>query len=172
MNDANGAECVHGVCSEPTQRWIASQLCTYTGVFVGAMRRSGGSDLGATFLGGNSANNSVVAVVMMATARSKAASVESDSFCTPLTFRTNWRAAASISSAVAMGSSPRNVVMFRHMPSTVGHVPEGQGAVTSSNSPTTSSTASSTRTRERLRQADVGQLGRGGETLHGHVVVG
>jgi hypothetical protein len=33
----------------------------------------------------------------------------------PLTLRTYWRAAASISSAVAGGSRPRRVVMFRHM---------------------------------------------------------
>jgi hypothetical protein len=34
---------------------------------------------------------------------------------TPLTFRTYWRAAARISSGLAAGSSPRSVVMFRHM---------------------------------------------------------
>jgi uncharacterized damage-inducible protein DinB len=33
----------------------------------------------------------------------------------PVTFRTNWVAAASISSSVADGSRPRSSVMFRHM---------------------------------------------------------
>ena len=41
--------------------------------------------------------------------------VVADVVCTPLTLRTYWRAAASISSAVASGSRPRSVVMFRHM---------------------------------------------------------
>jgi hypothetical protein len=36
----------------------------------------------------------------------------------PVIFRMNWAAAASISSSVADGSSPRSSVMFRHMPST------------------------------------------------------
>ena len=36
-------------------------------------------------------------------------------FCTPLTFRTYWRAAASISSSVASGSRPRRVVILRHI---------------------------------------------------------
>ena len=39
-----------------------------------------------------------------------------DGRVTPLTLRTYWRAAAAISSAVAAGSSPRNSVMFRHIP--------------------------------------------------------
>ncbi|QGG96187.1 LLM class flavin-dependent oxidoreductase [Actinomarinicola tropica] len=37
----------------------------------------------------------------------------------PPTLRTYWRAAASISSAVATGSSPRSVVMLRHMRGTL-----------------------------------------------------
>ncbi len=49
------------------------------------------------------------------TAASTAPSVEAEVAWTPLTFRTYWRAAASISSSVAPGSSPRNVVMFRHI---------------------------------------------------------
>ena len=49
------------------------------------------------------------------TAASNAASVAGEVFCTPLILRTYWRAAASISSGVATGSSPRSVVMLRHM---------------------------------------------------------
>src|SRR5690606_32372683 len=45
--------------------------------------------------------------------------VASDTVCTPLTLRTYWRAAASISSSVADGSRPRRTVMFRHIPLTV-----------------------------------------------------
>ena len=36
-------------------------------------------------------------------------------FVAPLTLRTYWRAAASISSAVAGGWRPRSTVMLRHM---------------------------------------------------------
>lgn len=54
-----------------------------------------------------------------ATAASNTASVAGDVFCTPLILRTYWRAAASISSGVATGSSPRSVVMLRHMSSIV-----------------------------------------------------
>lgn len=60
-----------------------------------------------------------MADAMRATASSNAASVAADVCCTPLTFRTYWRAAASISSGVATGSRPRRVVMFRHMPATL-----------------------------------------------------
>jgi enoyl-CoA hydratase len=56
-----------------------------------------------------------VAAVTTRTARSNASAVRSDVACTPLTFRTYWRAAASISSGVATGSRPLSVVMFRHM---------------------------------------------------------
>jgi hypothetical protein len=59
------------------------------------------------------------------TARSNAASVDGDVDCTPLTLRTYWRAAASISVGVAFGSSPRSVVMFRHMPCSVERLPAG-----------------------------------------------
>ena len=54
-----------------------------------------------------------------ATACSKAASVAADVFCTPLTLRTYWRAAASISAVVAGGAKPRRVVMLRHMAATL-----------------------------------------------------
>jgi IclR family acetate operon transcriptional repressor len=57
----------------------------------------------------------VVASVTRCTASSKASWETAEVACTPLTLRTYWRAAASISSAVAAGSRPRNVVMFRHM---------------------------------------------------------
>jgi len=59
------------------------------------------------------------------TARSNASSVLADVDCTPLTFRTYWRAAASISSLVAAGSSPRRVVMFLHMETTVEGIRTG-----------------------------------------------
>ena len=81
-----------------------------------AIRRSGGSVGGGDWRGGSCASSSSVASVIRRTAFSKAASVRSEVFCTPLTLRTYWRAAASISSSVAAGSSPRSVVMFRHMP--------------------------------------------------------
>lgn len=57
-----------------------------------------------------------MAAVISLTARSKARSVADDVVCTPLTFRTYWRAADSISSAVASGSRPLRIVMFLHMP--------------------------------------------------------
>jgi tRNA pseudouridine38-40 synthase len=41
--------------------------------------------------------------------------VRAEVVCTPPTLRTYWRAAASISSAVACGSNPRRVVMLRHI---------------------------------------------------------
>ena len=72
-----------------------------------------------------------VAAVTAMTARSNASPVASDGFWTPLTLRTYWRAAASISSSVATGWSPRRVVMFRHMDATVAASRSGQGAVTS-----------------------------------------
>ena len=85
-----------------------------------AFRRSGGRDGGGCCRGGSVARSSVVALVTWRTARSKAASVRSDVVCTPLTFRTYWRAAASISSAVATGSRPLRVVILRHMPPRLG----------------------------------------------------
>jgi hypothetical protein len=65
--------------------------------------------------GGSSWRSVDVAFAMAAMACSTAASVLVDGDVTPLTFRTYWRAADSISSWVAAGSRPRNVVMFRHM---------------------------------------------------------
>lgn len=80
-----------------------------------AGRLDGGRVGGAWRRGGSSARSSVVAVAMLRTAFSKAASVVGEVVLTPLTLRTNCRAADSISSTVASGSSPRSVVMFRHM---------------------------------------------------------
>jgi IclR family acetate operon transcriptional repressor len=73
--------------------------------------------------GGRVPSRSVVASVTRRTATSKASSVAADVDCTPLTLRTNWRAAASISSAVAAGWRPRRVVMLRHMPAIVAPSP-------------------------------------------------
>ena len=61
----------------------------------------------------------MVAAAITATAASNGASVAAVVFCTPLILRTYCRAAASISSGVAPGSSPRSVVMLRHMRPTV-----------------------------------------------------
>lgn len=80
-----------------------------------ARRRRGGSVFGGTLRGGSSASRRVVIAVISATARSNGSSVAADSDCTPLILRTYWRAPASISSGVAAGSSPRSVVMLRHM---------------------------------------------------------
>lgn len=57
----------------------------------------------------------MVTAVISATARSKAPSVAADVDWTPLILRTYCRAPASISSDVAAGSRPRNVVMFLHI---------------------------------------------------------
>lgn len=83
------------------------------------MRRSGGSVGGGCLRGGRSASNRAVAAVTARTACSNASAVTAEVACTPLTLRTYWRAAASISSGVAPGSSPRSVVMLRHMRVTV-----------------------------------------------------
>ena len=56
-----------------------------------------------------------MASATLRTASSKAGAVLVDVDWTPLTFRTYWRAAAWISSGVALGSRPLSVVMFRHM---------------------------------------------------------
>ena len=61
----------------------------------------------------------MVAAVTASTARSNASPVAAEVDCTPLILRTYCRAAASISSGVAPGSSPRSVVMLRHMRPTV-----------------------------------------------------
>ncbi len=80
-----------------------------------ARRRSGGSVGGGAWRAGSSLSRSAVAFRTRCTALSTACSVRADVDCTPLTLRTNWRAAASISSAVASGCKPRRVVMLRHM---------------------------------------------------------
>jgi hypothetical protein len=80
-----------------------------------ASRRRGGRVGGGCRRGGNWAKSSVVASCTRRTARSTASSVRGEGDWTPLTLRTYWRAAASISWGVASGSSPRRVVMFRHM---------------------------------------------------------
>ena len=56
-----------------------------------------------------------MATVTALTACSKAGSAGAEGARIPLTLRTYWRAAASISVCVAAGSSPRSTVMFRHM---------------------------------------------------------
>ena len=80
-----------------------------------ASRRRGGRVGGGCRRGGNSAKSSVVASSTWRTARSTASSVRDEGDWTPLTLRTYWRAAASISCDVASGCSPRRVVMLRHM---------------------------------------------------------
>jgi hypothetical protein len=77
--------------------------------------RSGGTVVGGCRRGGSSDKRSVVASVMRRTAASKALSVVGEVDWTPETFRTYWRAADSISSAVALGCRPLRVVMFRHI---------------------------------------------------------
>ncbi len=57
--------------------------------------------------------------VTSVTATSNGSRVLSLTFWMPLTLRTYCRAAASISSDVADGSSPRSSVMFRHMQPTI-----------------------------------------------------
>ena len=80
-----------------------------------AMRRSGGRVGGGCLRSGRTASSSAVTSAIWRTARSNASSVAAEVFCTPLTLRTYCRAAASTSSGVAAGSSPRRVVMLRHM---------------------------------------------------------
>src|SRR4051794_16954133 len=77
--------------------------------------RIGGSLGGGCRRAGSSASNVVVAAATAAMASSKIASAPTGGFVAPLTLRTYWRAAASISSAVAGGCSPRRIVMLRHM---------------------------------------------------------
>jgi hypothetical protein len=57
----------------------------------------------------------VVASPTFRTARSNASSVWPEGEVIPLTLRTYWRDAASISSGVAFGSRPRKTVILRHM---------------------------------------------------------
>ena len=61
-----------------------------------------------------------MASAMTRTARSTASTVAGEVDWIPPTFRTYCLAAASTSSGVAAGSSPLRIVMFRHMPSTLG----------------------------------------------------
>src|SRR5687768_6121276 len=60
-------------------------------------------------------------------AASNASATAAGGFWSPLTLRTYWRAAASISSAVAGGSRPRSSVMLRHMPVRLRGLPEMHG---------------------------------------------
>jgi len=87
------------------------------------MRRSGGSVGGGWRRGGSVASSAAELVAISATARSNASSVAALVEVIPLIFRTNWRAAASTSVGVAGGSSPRRVVMFRHMAEAYGARP-------------------------------------------------
>jgi hypothetical protein len=52
---------------------------------------------------------------MSSTAAVKAASFALDGLLKPLTFRTNWSAAARISSSVTGGSVLKSGLMFRHI---------------------------------------------------------
>src|SRR2546429_570355 len=65
--------------------------------------------------GAAAASKRVVVAATWATAASKAWALADEGRVKPLTLRTYWRAAASISSVVAGGSSPRNSVIFRHI---------------------------------------------------------
>jgi hypothetical protein len=87
-------------------------------------RRSGGELSGGRGRGGNSANKSDVAWDTFRTAFSKASSVRAEVALTPLTLRTNWRAASSISCVVAAGCSPRSIVILRHMCTMLRELPE------------------------------------------------
>ena len=78
-------------------------------------RRNGGTVFGGCLRGGSEASSRVVVAVTSATAVSNASALAAVGRVTPLTLRTYWRAAASISSAVAAGSRPRSSVMFRHI---------------------------------------------------------
>jgi len=100
-----------------------------------ASRRMGGSFRGGSLRGGRAVSTWAVAALIRATASSKAASVADEVFCTPLTLRTYWRAAASISSGVAGGSRPRRVVMLRHMHEILWGAPQ-ETAVDQSRCPT------------------------------------
>src|SRR6266496_186794 len=82
-------------------------------------RRRGGRVFGGWRRGGRSLSTSAVTRATVATARSNASSVAAVGRVIPLTLRTYWRAAASISSLLAGGSRPRRVVMFLHMPAMV-----------------------------------------------------
>lgn len=79
-------------------------LAAQGGILDGRFRRSG-----------SSASTWAVAPATAATAALNASRVTSVTFPMPVTLRMYWIAAASISSGVAGGSSPRKVVMLRHM---------------------------------------------------------
>src|SRR5712692_1676688 len=64
------------------------------------------------------------ATVISSTAPSKAASCLAVGLVKPLTLRTNWRAAARISSSVATSSAWRRVLMLRHTSATI----DGEGS--------------------------------------------
>src|SRR5690606_36467277 len=68
-----------------------------------ARRRSGGTCVGGRRRSGRAESSSAVTAAIRATASSNTASVAVEVFWTPLTLRTYWRAAASISSGVASG---------------------------------------------------------------------
>src|SRR2546430_5720822 len=78
--------------------------------------RSGGSVFGGWRRGGTSASNCSVMAATSSAASSMRLANASLGFAIPLTLRMYCRAAASISSRVAGGSSPRSSGMFRHMP--------------------------------------------------------
>src|SRR3989440_4740504 len=78
-------------------------------------RRSGGSVFGGWRRGGTSASNCSVMAATSRAASSIRFANAALGFAIPLTLRMYCRAAASISSRVAGGSSPRSSVMFRHI---------------------------------------------------------
>src|SRR2546430_15293242 len=71
------------------------------------------------------------ATVISSTAPSNAASCLEVGLLKPLTLRTNWRAAARISSSVATSSAWRRVLMLRHTPETI----DGGGAAAAGRRP-------------------------------------
>ena len=65
---------------------------------------------------GSSPSSDVISAVITSIAAAYRSATAAGGFGTPDTLRTNCSAAARISMLVAGGSSPRNSVMFRHMP--------------------------------------------------------
>jgi hypothetical protein len=98
----------------PSRRSLALVVSTEN-LVVYRTRRDGGSVAGGWRRAGNSPRRSRAARATVPTARSKASSVLAEGARMPLTLYTYCRAAASISASVARGSSPRKMVMFRHM---------------------------------------------------------
>jgi hypothetical protein len=80
-----------------------------------ARRRFGGAVNGGERRGGNAANSRSVTPAISSTASLNALDVNSGPEVTAATFLAYWSAAAWISSVVAGGSSPRSMVMFRHI---------------------------------------------------------